>query len=284
MKNSKPLKISKTVKMQKVSSNLKREGKSISFVPTMGALHKGHLSLVEKACSLSDITIVSIFVNPTQFGPNEDFNKYTRDLEGDMSKLSRFDVDFVFCPEPQEIYNNGFQTSVEVRELQKPLCGMTRKGHFSGVATVVTKLFNIVKPDIAVFGEKDYQQLKIIQQMVLDLNMDVEVVGMPVYREKSGLAMSSRNEYLSNNDRIKASFIHKSLTNMKEDFNGNITDAEKLITNAKLILHEAGIEDIEYMEIRDPESLELKAEVKRGDIALIAVNINGTRLIDNIRI
>ena len=270
--------------MQTVCSELKRKGKTISFVPTMGALHNGHLSLVEKACSISDITVVSIFVNPTQFGPGEDYSKYTRDLEGDLLKLSDYEVDYVFCPGSGEMYNDGFQTSIEVSELQKPLCGLTREGHFKGVATVVAKLFNIVKPDFAVFGEKDYQQLRIIQRMVTDLNMDIKIVGMPIYRESSGLAMSSRNEYLSHEDRKKASFIHKSLTNIKNEFERNIKSADELIKSARSALKDADIENIEYLEIRDPDSLELKKEVISGDIALIAVNINGTRLIDNLRI
>lgn len=270
--------------MQSVCSELKKNGKTISLVPTMGALHKGHLSLVEKACSISEITVVSIFVNPTQFGPNEDYSKYTRDLEGDLLKLSEFEVDYVFCPGTGEMYDNGFQTSIEVSELQKPLCGVTREGHFKGVATVVAKLFNIVKPDFAVFGEKDYQQLRVIQRMVKDLNMDIKIIGMPIYREDSGLAMSSRNEYLSPQDRKKASFIHKSLTNIKSQFKKNIKSADELVKSARSLLNDADIDKIEYLEIRDPESLELKKEVSSGDMALIAVNINGTRLIDNLRL
>lgn len=270
--------------MQSACSDLKKKGKTISLVPTMGALHKGHLTLVQKACSVSDITVVSIFVNPTQFAPGEDYEKYSRDLDGDLLKLSDYEVDYVFCPGRSEMYRDGFQTSIEVSELQKPLCGLTREGHFKGVATVVAKLFNIVKPDFAVFGEKDYQQLMVIQRMVTDLNMDIKIVGMPVYRENSGLAMSSRNEYLSPQDRKKASFIHKSLTNIKSEFYKNIQSADELIQRAKALLKDADIDNIEYLEIRDPDSLELRDEVNSGDIALIAVNINGTRLIDNLRI
>lgn len=278
------IKIDDSNKMQSISNSHLKEGKTISFVPTMGALHEGHMSLVKRSCELGDVTVVSIFVNPTQFGPNEDFGKYKRDLEGDIRKLSAFDVNYVFCPDINGIYPEGFQTTVEVEKLQKPLCGISRQGHFKGVATIVLKLFNIVKPSFAIFGEKDYQQLKIIQRMALDLNLDINIIGLPIYREDNGLAMSSRNQYLSENEKETASSIYKSLSKIKSDFGNGCSDVEKLIINAKKILYNANINDIEYLEIRDSESLELKSTVVTGDIAAIAVKINGTRLIDNIRI
>ena len=197
MNNFKIITINESTKMQNVSNELHKEGKTIAFVPTMGALHDGHLSLVKEACKKADIIVVSIFVNPEQFGPGEDFEKYIRDLEGDLDKLSDFDVDYVFFPSVKDIYNDGFQTYVEVTKLQNYLCGTHREGHFKGVSTIVLKLFNIVKPDVAIFGKKDYQQFMIIKQMVKDLNLEVKIIGMPIYREESGLAMSSRNKYLS---------------------------------------------------------------------------------------
>lgn len=277
-------KISSPKEMQSISKGHTNNGKTVSFVPTMGALHKGHLSLVEKACELADVTVVSIFVNPTQFGPNEDFKKYTRDLQGDIEKLSGFSVDYIFCPEVNNLYPEGFQTFVEVGELQKPLCGANREGHFKGVATIVLKLFNIVKPTFAIFGEKDYQQLKIIQRLVKDLDFDIEIVGLPIFREENGLAMSSRNSYLSSEEKKRASYIYKSLIMIRDEFKAGCSESEELIKNAKEVLAEAKIENIEYLEIRDPESLELKSNVFAGDIAAIAVRINNTRLIDNIKI
>ncbi len=276
-------KVSNGNEMQTLSNSHIKNGKTISFVPTMGALHKGHLSLVQRACELADITVVSIFVNPTQFAPSEDFEKYTRDIEGDIEKLSEFDVNYIFCPEINGIYPEGFQTFVEVDKLQKPLCGASREGHFKGVATIVLKLLNIVKPSFAIFGEKDYQQLKIIQRMVLDLDLDVKIIGLPIFREPSGLAMSSRNQYLSQNEKKRASFIYKSLTKIKDDFSAGCADVKELVNNAKTFLSEAKINDIEYLEIRDPESLALKSVASKEDIAVIAVKINKTRLIDNIK-
>src|SRR5919108_5437199 len=183
--------------MQSLANEERRDGKRISLVPTMGALHEGHLDLISEARKIGDVLVVSIFVNPTQFGPNEDFTKYPRDLAGDLRKIESLGVDIVFTPTPEEMYPEGFQTYVEVEKLQEHLCGLFRPGHFRGVATVVLKLFNIIRPHVALFGEKDYQQLKIIQRMVKDLNLDVEVSGFPTVREKNGLALSSRNAYLS---------------------------------------------------------------------------------------
>ncbi|MGH7884405.1 MAG: pantoate--beta-alanine ligase [Thermodesulfobacteriota bacterium] len=284
MTNRNIKKVTDACKMQLISNANIKKGLTISFVPTMGALHDGHLSLVKRACELGDITVVSIFVNPTQFGPKEDFNRYERDIEGDFKKLSSSNVNYVFCPDTKDIYPDGFQTYVEVSELQRPLCGLSRDGHFRGVTTVVLKLFNIVRPNIAIFGEKDYQQLKIIERMVLDLNLDIDIVGMPIYRENNGLAMSSRNAYLSENEKKCASFIHKSLTKIKDDFYKGLIATDKLIENAKIILFEGKIEDIEYLEIRNSTSLELKSIAATGDIAAVAVKINGIRLIDNLRI
>ena len=237
--------------MQVLSNNIKKEGRIISFVPTMGALHEGHLSLMRAAKKKGNFLVVSIFVNPTQFGPNEDFNKYTRDLDGDIKKISDIGVDAVFVPDEDEIYPEGFETYVEVGELQKPLCGKFRPGHFKGVATVVLKLFNIVKPDIAIFGEKDYQQLLIIKKMVRDLHLKIEIVGMPIIREKDGLALSSRNAYLSDEDRARALALSESLHKIEKRYkegNKNISDLVKLGIE---ILNKSSINDIDYFEIRN---------------------------------
>lgn len=270
--------------MQVLSNNIKKEGRIISFVPTMGALHEGHLSLMRAAKKKGNFLVVSIFVNPTQFGPNEDFNKYTRDLDGDIKKISDIGVDAVFVPDEDEIYPEGFETYVEVGELQKPLCGKFRPGHFKGVATVVLKLFNIVKPDIAIFGEKDYQQLLIIKKMVRDLHLKIEIVGMPIIREKDGLALSSRNAYLSDEDRARALALSESLHKIEKRYkegNKNISDLVKLGIE---ILNKSSINDIDYFEIRNGSSLESEKEAQPGDVVAIAARIGNTRLIDNTKL
>ncbi len=276
--------VNKLKDMQAFSNSIKKEGKIISFVPTMGALHEGHLSLMRAAKKKGNFLVVSIFVNPTQFGPNEDFNKYTRDLDGDIKKISDIGVDAVFFPDVDEIYPEGFETYVEVGELQKPLCGKFRPGHFKGVATVVLKLFNIVKPDIALFGEKDYQQLLIIKKMVRDLHLEIEIVGMPIIREKDGLALSSRNAYLSDEDRARALALSESLREIEKKYkegNKNISDLVQLGIG---ILKKSSINDIDYFEIRNGSSLGSEKEAQPGDIVAIAARIGNTRLIDNTKL
>ncbi|MGB3730026.1 MAG: pantoate--beta-alanine ligase, partial [Thermodesulfobacteriota bacterium] len=221
---------------------------------------------------------------PTQFSPNEDFNKYTRDLKGDIKKISDIGVDAVFFPDVDEIYPEGFETYVEVEELQKPLCGQFRPGHFKGVATVVLKLFNIVKPDIAIFGKKDYQQLLIIKKMVRDLHLEIEILGMPIIREKDGLALSSRNAYLSNEDRARALALSKSLGEIEKRYkegNKNISD---LVQLGMGILNKSSINDIDYFEIRNGSSLGSEKEAQPGDVVAIAARIGDTRLIDNTKL
>jgi len=203
--------IRKTKEMQKISDRLREEKKRIGFVPTMGYLHDGHISLVRKAKELCDSVVVSIFVNPTQFGPGEDYERYPRDEERDRALLDAAGVDFFFIPEVSEMYPSGYQTFVEVAEVSKGLCGDFRPGHFRGVATVVAKLFNIVKPHVAVFGEKDYQQLLVIKRMVEDLDFDIEIIPGTLVREEDGMAMSSRNAYLSAPERKRATILHQSL-------------------------------------------------------------------------
>ncbi len=285
MTDSKSIKIVYKVKdMQALSNNVKGEGKTISFVPTMGALHEGHLSLMRAAKQKGDFIVVSIFVNPTQFGPNEDFEKYTRDLEGDLKKIELIGIDAVFFPDVNEIYPQGFETYVEVEQLQKPLCGQHRPGHFKGVATVVLKLFNIVKPDIAVFGEKDYQQLQIIKKMVSDLHLEVEIVGLPIIREEDGLALSSRNAYLSDEERKRALGLSKSLREIKKSFDEGINEISELVPLGRSILDEAKIEEIDYLEIRDGQTLEQKKLAKKGDIVAVAARLQNARLIDNTKL
>jgi pantoate--beta-alanine ligase len=270
--------------MKALSRTLKREGKTIAFVPTMGALHDGHLSLMAEGKKRADVLVSSVFVNPTQFGPNEDYKKYARDTEGDLAKMSRAGVDVAFFPEPEEIYPPGAQTYVEVTELQKPLCGASRPGHFRGVATVVLKLFNIVKPDVAIFGKKDFQQLQVIKRMVRDLDLDVEIVGMPTWRESSGLAMSSRNAYLSGEERERAASLSKALREIKRNFDGGEKDAAALVEYGRRVILNASAGNIDYLEIRKGETLEEVKSVSPGDVAALAVKVGGARLIDNIEL
>lgn len=270
--------------MQSLANGARRDKKRISFIPTMGALHEGHINLISEARKMGGVLIVSIFVNPTQFGPNEDFTEYPRDLEGDLRKIEGLGVDFVFAPDLEEMYPKGFQTYVEVKELQKHLCGPFRPGHFRGVATIVLKLFNIVKPHIALFGEKDYQQLKIIQRMVKDLNLDVEVAGFPIVRGRNGLALSSRNAYLSPDKKGHAIWISRILYDIKRDFDSGCNDTKIMVERGKKTLEEVGIIDIDYLEICDFQTLRSKEMAERGDLVAVAVRLDGTRLIDNIRL
>lgn len=270
--------------MKALSRGLKREGKTISFVPTMGALHEGHLSLMAEGKKRADVLVASVFVNPTQFGPGEDYKKYTRDTEGDLDKMRRTGVDIAFFPVPEEIYPPGFQTYVEVTELEKPLCGASRHGHFRGVATVVLKLFNIVRPDVALFGKKDYQQLQIIKRMVSDLDLDVEIIGMPIVREASGLAMSSRNAYLSEEQKARAGALSKALGEIKKKFDGGERDASTLLESGKRVLSDSSAGEIDYLEIRNGDTLEEVKLASPGDVAALAVKVGRARLIDNIEL
>jgi len=270
--------------MQSLVNKVIKNGMSITLVPTMGALHEGHMNLINEARKRGDVLVVSIFVNPTQFGPNEDFTNYPRDLEGDLRKIENLGVDIIFAPTQEEIYPVEFQTYVEVKELQEHLCGHFRPGHFRGVATVVLKLFNIVKPHVALFGVKDYQQLKIIQKMVKDLNLEVEVIGYPTVRNEDGLALSSRNVHLSPSERSSASQVSKALREIKRKFDMGCRNTKLMVEFGRKILEEEGINKIDYLEICDSETLENKELASRGDLLAVAVRIKGTRLIDNIRL
>ncbi len=271
--------------MRCFSKCVKGEGKTLALVPTMGALHSGHLSLVDIASEVADVVVVSIFVNPTQFGENEDYDKYVRDIRGDVNKLKeKKKVAAVFNPSVEEMYPKDFQTYIEVTSLQKPLCGTARPGHFRGVATVVAKLFNIVDPHYAVFGEKDFQQLRIIEQMVKDLNMDVKIISGPISRESDGLALSSRNLYLNQEERQKAASVYKSLVEIRRSFLSGNTDPRELVDIGIKVLLSNSINDIDYLEIRDATSLRQVEKASSGDVVFVAVRIGSARLIDNIRL
>ena len=274
--------ISSINEMNEFSIELKRGSKKIALVPTMGALHEGHLSLVTRANQIADHTVVSIFVNPTQFGQNEDFGNYTRDLEGDTDKLSSYKVDAVFLPDSKDIYPENFQTYLEVTEIQKELCGKSRPGHFRGVATVALKLFNIVQPDYAVFGQKDFQQLKVIERFVKDLHLGVEIIPMPIVREEDGLAISSRNAYLSDEERSRALSLSKALYAISQRFRDGCKDAGLLVEEGMNILNNSDVNDIDYLEIRDSQNLELIKTAQSGNLVAVAAKIGNTRLIDNI--
>lgn len=278
------MKVIKTIKeMQELSRSLILQGKRLGFVPTMGALHEGHLSLVRQARKDNDVVIVSIFVNPIQFGPREDFARYPRDLEGDSEKLKNESVDILFYPDMKEMYPEGYKTFIEVQGLSDKLCGAFRPGHFRGVATVVTKLFNIVKPHRAYFGLKDYQQTVIIKKMVQDLNMDVEIITCPTIREPDGLAMSSRNLYLKTDERKAATVIYRTLLEAEKLIRAFKNPEEVRTIMLERLKSEPLVSSIDYAGVYDPETLEeIKeySEVKEILIA-IALRIGNTRLIDN---
>ncbi len=276
------MKIVRTVKeMHEAADAARKAGKRIGLVPTMGYLHEGHLALVRKARALADVVVASIFVNPIQFGPKEDFARYPRDFERDSRLLEREKTDVIFAPEAADMYPEGYATYIEVRGLADHLCGLSRQGHFVGVATVVAKLFNAVKPHFAVFGQKDYQQLKVIERMARDLNMDVEIIGHPTLREEGGLAMSSRNVYLSAEEREQALLIRASMDRAEELFAGGERNAAAIEAEVRNVLASKGGVEVEYVEVCDPESLDGLAEAGKSTLLAIAARVGKTRLIDN---
>ncbi|MBT0665867.1 pantoate--beta-alanine ligase [Geobacter pelophilus] len=273
--------ISDIKEMQTLAIAARGEGKRISFVPTMGFLHEGHASLLHEGRKRGDLLVLSIFVNPTQFGVGEDFDKYPRDMERDTHIAAAAGVDVVFTPSPVGMYPAGYQTFVDVAELTLPLCGASRPGHFRGVTTVVCKLFNIVQPHIALFGKKDFQQLAVIRQMTVDLNMPVEVVGMPIIREQDGLAMSSRNKYLSSEERTSALCLSRSLQSVRAAYHSGERDAERLKQLVQNIILAEPSATIDYVELRADETLEKVATVDDRTLLALAVRVGATRLIDN---
>ncbi|MBE0426484.1 MAG: pantoate--beta-alanine ligase [Nitrospirae bacterium] len=257
-------------------------GKNIGFVPTMGSLHEGHLSLVRRARQENDIAVVSIFVNPVQFGPSEDFNRYPRDVEGDTEKLVKEDIDILFMPDITAMYTEDFSTYVEVEKISEKLCGVFRPGHFKGVTTVVAKLFNIVTPTRAYFGQKDYQQCVVIKKLVKDLDMDIYIVVCPTIREKDGLAMSSRNAYLDSTQRAASTVIYRCLTEASEMIKSGIID----FGHIKKVMHERiskepVVSGIDYVGIYDPSTLDELSGIKDEVLPAAAIWIGNTRLIDN---
>jgi len=265
------------------SEAARARGERIAFVPTMGALHAGHMSLLAAAREHGERVALSIFVNPTQFGPNEDLARYPRDLPGDLAKAASVGTDVAFVPEVSDMYPPDAQTFIEVRGVSKGLCGDRRPGHFVGVATVVAKLLGIVRPHVAIFGEKDFQQLAVIRRMALDLNMPVEIVARPTLREPDGLAMSSRNVYLSPVDRARALAIYEGLATARERFLAG-THAAAALVEAALATMKDRVDRIDYVEIRDAESLRPVEYLEKPAVILAAAFVGATRLIDNMRL
>lgn len=264
----------------------KAQGLKIGFVPTMGALHEGHLSLIKKSVETCDKTVVSVFVNPIQFGPSEDLDKYPKTLDEDINLCKMAGVDVVFAPTPDEMYCNGNILSNDFLTYVMPpffyvnkLCGKSRVGHFEGVCTVVMKLFNIIQPDCAFFGQKDAQQLLIIKKMVKDLNIPIEILSCPIIRDENGLALSSRNKYLSGEGKKEALVLNKILTNIKSCYNKGIKDVEALKETAFSFLNEH--HELEYLEFVDKNSLEEKTVADDETIVLTAIKVDNVRLIDN---
>lgn len=267
--------------MRAWSEGERRRAQRIVFVPTMGSLHGGHLSLVRDAKGRGDRVVVSIFVNPMQFGPSEDFAKYPRDLPRDRALLDSLGIDVLFHPTVAEIYPDGYQTHIEVENLSLPLCGAARPGHFRGVATVVAKLFNIVRPHVAIFGEKDFQQLQVVRRLVRDLSMDIEIVGHPIVREADGLAMSSRNAYLTAGERRAAVCLSRALCKAEKLVRRGENSAAALLRVVVAELGQEPLAQLEYAKLCDADTLQEIDRVQGSAILALAVRFGRTRLIDN---
>jgi pantoate--beta-alanine ligase len=273
--------LQKPADVQAHAEDLRRKGRTIAFVPTMGFLHEGHLSLIREGRQRCDDVIVSIFVNPTQFGPDEDLDNYPRNLKKDLTLCREIGVDTVFTPDNATLYGDHYQTYVTLEKLPNHLCGLCRPVHFRGVATIVTKLFNIVKPHVAVFGQKDFQQLAVIRQMTQDLNFNIQIVGSPTVREPDGLAMSSRNAYLKPEQRVSALCLFKSLQMAQEMVRQGEKDARKIVAAAKTLIDSHPETQIDYITICDPDTLEDISEISRPVLMALAVKVGQPRLIDN---
>ncbi|MDD2524194.1 MAG: pantoate--beta-alanine ligase [Endomicrobiaceae bacterium] len=273
--------IKNPLQIQKISIELMKKNKSMGLVPTMGALHLGHISLIKKSVSQNDITVVSIYVNPIQFGPNEDYKRYPRPIKDDIEICKKNGVDYLFLPTNETLYDNDFSTYVTVDKLSNMMCGVTRPIHFRGVATIVSKLFNMILPDRAYFGLKDYQQYTVIKQMVKDLNFKIKVIGCPIVREKNGLAMSSRNTYLSQEAKENASNIHKILVNAKKSFNSG-KNIFSVIKEAGILLSKIENSEVDYIEARDSNTLQPVQTTSKKVVIAVAVKVQNIRLIDNI--
>jgi pantoate--beta-alanine ligase len=276
--------INRRQRMHSVARRLRREEeKTIGLVPTMGSLHDGHLSLVREARRMCDVVVVSIFVNPAQFGPSEDFDRYPRDLTGDTTKLSDYNVDYIFAPPPEEIYPKNFSTYVTVEGLSEPMEGLSRPGHFRGVATVLTVFFNTVRPDFAFFGQKDAQQSIVVRRLVRDLAFDIEVVVLPTVREQSGLALSSRNAYLGEEDRRAATVLHRSLVRVKEAHASGERHPKRLVEEVRAEFEREPRARLEYVAVVDADTMEKLDRIPedRPVLVALAAHVGQTRLIDN---
>jgi pantoate--beta-alanine ligase len=274
--------IASAKEMTSLSKEVRRSGRTVGFVPTMGALHQGHLSLVRAAREQTDIVVTSIFVNPAQFGPSEDFSKYPRTFEKDSAMLAAEKTDYIFSPSVEEMYPKDATTWVDVEELSGKLDGCSRPGHFRGVTTVVSKLFNIVQPDMAFFGQKDAAQVAVIRKMVRDLNLDVEIVVCPIVRESDGLAMSSRNAYLNPEQRKQALVLSQALKKVEKLAVQGERNSEKLIGAGKQVIAEEPSVRLDYFEIVNPDTLDPVADVNQGALVAVAAFVGTTRLIDNL--
>jgi len=276
------IKIISTIEdMRNAADSWRRDCRRIAFVPTMGFLHEGHLSLIRIARKAADILVASIFVNPSQFGPGEDFETYPRNLQRDLDLCGQENVDLVFTPATGELYPEGYETYVKLERLPNHLCGLSRPVFFTGVATVVMKLFHIVRPHVAVFGEKDYQQLLIVKRMALDLNIDIEIVGAPIVREPDGLAMSSRNAYLTTTQRPAALTLYRSLLLAKEMVAKGVREVVQILGEARRLIETQPETDIDYLTICDPQTLTDLDRVDQPALMALAVRVGKTRLIDN---
>lgn len=273
--------IASPIEMQRWSEDARRRGATIAFVPTMGFLHEGHLTLMREGRRRASLLASSLFVNPTQFGPNEDFSRYPRNFERDCELMETVPVDVLFAPEPEVMYPPGSQTWVEATEITEGLCGAHRPGHFRGVTTVVAKLFNIVKPHVALFGEKDFQQLRTIERMVKDLNFDLQIVPVQTVRERDGLAMSSRNAYLSPDERERALALSHALEAANNCFRAGACTSVQLACAARAVLERTPGVEIEYIEAVDAETLQRVERNDRPIVVAIAARVGRTRLIDN---
>lgn len=276
------IKIVKTVdEVRKIVKGWKKEGLSVGLVPTMGYLHEGHASLIDFSHKDNDKTVVSVFVNPMQFGPKEDLESYPRDLEHDAALAAAHGADLIFNPEPEEMYHDGFSSFVDMTVLTQELCGLSRPVHFRGVCTVVSKLFNIVAPDKAYFGEKDAQQLAVIKHMVDDLNMDIEIVGCPIVREENGLAKSSRNTYLSDEEKDAALVLSKSIFMAADMVKKGERDVKTIVDAMTRNIESEPLAKIDYVKIVDEKNMQQIEKLDRPALCAIAVYIGKTRLIDN---
>jgi pantoate--beta-alanine ligase len=267
--------------MKAFSDSLRLKGQKIAFVPTMGYFHDGHLSLMSYGRERGDCLVISIYVNPAQFGPGEDFERYPRDLERDKRLAEKVGVDIIFYPENNDMYPSHFQTFVNVERVTQNLCGLSRPGHFKGVTTVCAKLFNIVKPHITIFGKKDFQQLTVIKRMVQDLNMDMEVIGMPTVREDDGLAMSSRNVYLKEKERESALSLSRSLKLAKGMYDAGERNASIILAKVRTLIEGHPHTRIDYAEICNTTTLEDIEYLEGESVLALAVRVSSTRLIDN---